>query len=69
MDRIQTIVPSRNRNTSDEISETALEEGTTIFSNNERYRQGTTFGWLVCCSCGKTGHIAAKCYLKTRTGE
>ena len=65
-DRIQTIVRSRNGNTFDEITETALEEESTIFSKNERYRQGTTFSRLVCSNCGKTGHVAVKCYLKDK---
>ena len=65
-DRIQTIVRSRNGNTFDEIAETALEEESAIFSKNERYRKETAFGKPVCSNCGKTGHIAAKCYLKDR---
>jgi len=65
-DRIKTVVHSRNGNTFDEIAETALEEESAIFSKNERYRQGTAFGKLVCSNCGKRGHIAAKCYLKDR---
>lgn len=65
-DRIQTIVRSRNGRTFDEIAETALEEESAIFSKNERYKQGTTFSKLVCSNCGKTGHIAAKCYLKDK---
>ena len=65
-DRIQTIVRSRNGNTFDEIAETALEEESAIFSKNERYRQGTAFGKLLCSNCGKTGHLATKCYLKDR---
>jgi DNA-directed RNA polymerase subunit M/transcription elongation factor TFIIS len=27
-------------------------------------KQGTTFSKLVCRNCGRTGHIATKCYLK-----
>jgi hypothetical protein len=65
-DRIQTIVRSRNGNTFDDIAETALEEESAIFSKNERYRQGNAVGRLECSNCGKTGHIAAKCYLKDR---
>jgi hypothetical protein len=45
-DRLQTIFHSRNGNTSDETSETTLEDSA-IFSKNERYRQGTTFRKLV----------------------
>jgi hypothetical protein len=62
-DRIQTIVRSRNGNTFDE---TALEEESAIFSKNERYRKGANPGRLVCHNCGKTGHVAAKCYLKDK---
>jgi hypothetical protein len=65
-DRIQTIVRSRNGRTSDEIAETALEEESAIFSKNERYKQGTAFSKLMSSNCGKTGHIAAKCYLKDK---
>jgi hypothetical protein len=65
-DRIQTIVRSRNGNTFDEIAETALEEESAIFSKNERYMKGTAFGKLLCSNCGKTGHTAAKCYLKDK---
>jgi hypothetical protein len=65
-DRIQTIVLSRNGSTFDEIGETALEEESAIFSKNERYKQGTSLGRLVCHNCGKTGHIAAKCFLKEK---
>ena len=65
-DRVQTIVRSRNASTFDEIAETALEEESAIFSKNERYRQGTNLGRLVCHNCGKTGHVAAKCYLKDK---
>ena len=65
-DRIQTIVRSRNGNTFDEIAETAFEEESAIFSKNERYRQGPAFGKLLCSNCGKTGHVAAKCYLKDK---
>jgi hypothetical protein len=50
----------------DEIAETALEEERAIFSKNERYKQGTAFKKLVCTKCGKTGYVAAKCYLKHR---
>jgi transposase InsO family protein len=65
-DRIQTIVRSRNGRTFDEIAETALEEESAIFSRNERHRQGTGPGKLVCHNCGKSGHIAAKCFLKDK---
>jgi hypothetical protein len=65
-DRIQTIIRSRNGNTFDEIAERALDEESAIFSKNGRYRQGIAFGKLVCNNCGKTGHTAAKCYLKER---
>jgi hypothetical protein len=65
-DRIQTIVRSRNGNAFDEIAETALEEESVIFSKNERYKQETAFGKLVCSNCGKAGHAAAKCYLKDK---
>ena len=65
-DRIQTIVRSRNGHTFDEIAETALEEESAIYSKNERYRQGAPSTRLICNNCGKTGHIAAKCYLKNK---
>jgi Zinc knuckle./Retroviral aspartyl protease. len=65
-DGIQTTVRSRNSNTFDETVETALEKERAIFSKNERYRQRTTFGRLVCSKCRKTGHLAAKCYLKDK---
>jgi hypothetical protein len=65
-DKIQTIVRSRNVGTFDEIAETALEEESAIFSKNEQYKQGAAFSRLVCSNCGKTGHIAAKCYLKDK---
>jgi hypothetical protein len=55
-DRIQTIVRSRNASAFDEIAETALEEGSAIFSKNERYRQGSSTGSLVCHNCGKARH-------------
>ena len=64
--RIQTIVRSRNGSTFDDIAETALEEESVIFSKNERYRQGTNAGRLVCDNCGKVGHIVAKWYLKEK---
>jgi hypothetical protein len=65
-DRIQTIVRSRNSDTFDEIAETALEEESAIYSKNERYRQGTLPSKVTCNNCGRTGHIAAKCYLKDK---
>ena len=65
-DRIQTIVRSRNGNAFDDIAETALEEESAIFSKNERYKQGTAFGRLVCSNCGKTGHAASKCYFRDK---
>ena len=58
-DRIQTIVRSRNcRNSS--------RRGEGNISKKERYRQGTTFGRVVCRNCGKTWRLAAKCYLKDK---
>ena len=66
LDRIQTIVRSRNGHTFDEIAETALEEESAIFSKNERYKQGNALGRLVCSNCGKAGHVAAKCYLRDK---
>ena len=63
-DRIQTIVRSRNSNTLYEIAETALEEESVIFSKNERHKQGAHPGKSVYHNCGKTGHVAARCYLK-----
>jgi len=65
-DTIQMIIHSRNGNVFDEIAETALEEESAIFSKNECYKQGTTFGKLVCSNCGKAGHTAMKCYLKDK---
>jgi hypothetical protein len=65
-DRIQTIFRSRNGSAFDEITETALEEESAIFSKNERNKQGTTFGKLVCSNYGKAGHVAPKCYLKDK---
>jgi len=65
-DRIQTIVRSRNGKTFDEIAETALEEESAIYSKNERYRQGPPSSRVICNNCGKTGHIAAKCYLREK---
>lgn len=65
-DRTHTIVRSRNFNTFDEIAETALEKENAIYSKNEIYRKGTTFGRLVCSNCGKTGHLASKGYLKDK---
>jgi hypothetical protein len=65
-DRIQTIVHSRNGNTFNETADSALEDESAIFSKQERYRQGTNFGRLVCSNCGKTGRPAAKCYLKDK---
>jgi hypothetical protein len=64
-DRIQTIVCSRNSDTFDEIAETALEESA-MFSRNERYGQGPSPGKIVCHNCKKSGHLAAKCYLKDK---
>ena len=64
-DRIQTIVCSRNSSTFDEIAETALEEESAIYSKNERYKQGPP-STVTCNTCGKAGHIAAKCYLKEK---
>jgi hypothetical protein len=63
---IQTIIRSRNGKTFDEIAETALEEERAIFSMKERYRQGTTFGSVVYRNGGKTGRLAAICYLKDK---
>jgi hypothetical protein len=65
-DRIQTIIRSRNGNTIDEFSETAIEEESVIFSKDERYRQETTFGRLICSNCGKTWRTAAKFYKKDK---
>jgi hypothetical protein len=65
-DRIQTIVRSRNGNTFDEIAETTLEEEGAVFSRDKRYRHGANPRRLVCHNCGKTGHMAAKCYLKEK---
>ena len=65
-DRIQAIVRSRNSTTFDEIAETALEEESAIFSKNERYKQGAHLQELVCHNCGKTGLVAARCYLKDK---
>jgi len=48
-------------------AETALEESA-IFSKNEQYRQGANSGRLACHNCGKTGHVAAKYYLKEKKG-
>jgi hypothetical protein len=53
-----------NVNTFDVISETDLDEKSAIYSRNERYRQGSNPGRLVFHNCGKTGHVAAKLYLK-----
>ena len=61
-----SIVRSRNGNTFDEIAETALEEESAIFSKNEHYRQGPNTGKLARHNCGKTGHLATKCYLKDK---
>ncbi len=36
------------------------------FSNNERHKQGAHQAKLVCHNCGKTGHVAARCYLKDK---
>jgi hypothetical protein len=63
---MQTIVHSRNGSTFEEIAETAVEEESAIFSKNEQYRQGANAGRLVCHNCGKTCHVATKCYLKKK---
>ena len=46
--------------------ETALEEESAIFSKKERYKQGAHLQELVCHNCGKTGRVAARCYLKDK---
>jgi hypothetical protein len=57
-DRIQTIVRSQNQDDFDEIAETALEEQSTIFSKNGRYK-GPETPPLRCTNCGKMGHTSA----------
>ncbi|XP_033607712.1 uncharacterized protein LOC111865382 [Cryptotermes secundus] len=62
-DRIQMIIRSKNQESFDEIAETALEEESTIFSKNERYK-GTERFSVQCTNCKKLGHTSNKCYLR-----
>jgi len=64
-DRIQTIVRSRNHSDFDDITETALEEESAIFSKNERYKSSNAES-PKCSNCNKLGHIASRCYLKDK---
>jgi len=64
-DRIQMIVRSRNHSNFDDIAETALEEESTIFSKNERYKNCNPES-PKCNNCNKLGHVASRCYLKDR---
>jgi hypothetical protein len=66
-DRIQTIVRSRNYDSFDEIAETALEEESAIVSKNEKHRGPyTNSEGLKCSNCNKSGHVASRCYLKSK---
>jgi hypothetical protein len=61
--RIQTIFCSRNGHSFDEMAEIPLEAESAIFSKNERYRQGTVIGKLMCTNCWKRRYVVEKCYL------
>jgi hypothetical protein len=66
-ERLQTIVISRYHENFDEIADTASEEESAIISKFESYRNtGSQPSSIKCSSCGKEGHIAAKCYRKER---
>ena len=67
LDRIQTIVRSRNYVNFDDIAETALEEESAIVSKNERYKNtGSGNEGPKCSNCNKVGHMASKCYSKEK---
>jgi hypothetical protein len=69
LDRIQTVVQSRNNEVFDEIAETALEEESSIISKFERYR-GEGNPLTKCTHCGKkTGHSSNKCFSKTKDDD
>jgi hypothetical protein len=63
LDRIQTIVHSRNTETFDDIAETALEEESAIVLKQERYR-GELGTPVKCGNCGKMGHSTRTFYKK-----
>jgi len=62
------IVRSRNGNTFVEIAESPRGGKRDIFLELT-VRQGTAFGELLWSNCGKTGHIAAICYLKDKKDD
>jgi len=65
LDRIQTIVQSRNYRNFDEIAETALVEESAITSKQDRYRaEGSALSR--CGSCGKMGHSSNRCYAREK---
>ena len=58
---------SRNHSTVNEIAETALQEESTIFSKNKRYKSSNANSeGPKCSNCNKLGHVASRCYLKDR---
>jgi hypothetical protein len=66
-DRIQTIVRSRNHDSFDEIAETALEEESAIVLKNEKHRgPSKSSDVLKCSNCNKSGHVACRCYFKSK---
>jgi hypothetical protein len=66
-DRIQTIVRSRNHDSFDEIAEITLEKESAIVSKNEKHRgRSMSSEILKCSNCIKSGHVASRCYLKSK---
>jgi hypothetical protein len=66
-DRIQTIVRSRNHSSFDDIAETALDEESAIFSENERYKiSSTTVDGPKYSTCNTLGHVASRYYLRDK---
>ena len=65
LDRIQTIVRSRNYRNFDEIAETALVEDSAIISKQDQYgAEGSALP--TCGSCGKLGHSSNKCFAREK---
>jgi hypothetical protein len=63
LDRIQTIVRSRNNENFDDIAETDLEEESAIVIKQERYRVEAATP-AKCGNCGKVGHPTQACFKK-----
>jgi hypothetical protein len=60
-------VRSRNHSRFDYIAETALDEGSDIFSKNEGYKSSNANSEVPKCSnCNKLNHVASRFHLKDR---